>query len=71
MAAAVQVIGLSRWVLLVPGISSDATDPSKTAGAHHTFELVHTWLGTVLGETIGYALTATFTVLVAHAIAPR
>jgi hypothetical protein len=69
VAAAVQVIGLSRWVLLVPGISDDALDPSRTADAHHRFELVHTWLGTVLGETIGYALTATFTVLVVIALA--
>lgn len=49
--------------------------PAHTAAAHHTFELLHTWLGTVLGETIGYALTATFTVLVVIAItrtvAPR
>jgi hypothetical protein len=50
-AAAVQVIGLSRWVLLVPGISRDATDPAKTADAHHAFELAHTWLGTVSGST--------------------
>ena len=28
------------------------------------FELLHTWLGVALGETVGYALTATFTVLV-------
>jgi hypothetical protein len=75
VAAAVQAIGLSRWVLLVPSISHDATDPSRTAGAHHSFELVHTWLGTILGETIGYALTAAFTVLitlgVTRAVAPR
>ena len=75
VAAVVQVIGLSRWVLLVPSISSNATDPSRTADAHHSFELVHTWLGTILGETIGYALTAAFTVLitmaVTRAIAPR
>ena len=74
-AAAVQVIGLSRWVLLIPGVSADATVPAETADAHRTFELLHTWLGTVLGETIGYALTATFTVLVVIAtsgsIAPR
>ena len=73
--ATVQVIGLSRWVLLVPGISDDATDPARTADAYRRFELFHTWLGTVLGETIGYALTATFTVLVAYALtrglAPR
>jgi hypothetical protein len=74
-AATVQVIGLSRWVQFVPGISHDATVPSRTADAHLAFELLHTWLGTVIGKTIGYALTATFTILVAFAlttgIAPR
>jgi len=74
-AATVQVIGLSRWVLLVPRVSDDALDPTHTADAHHTFELLHTWLGKALGETVGYALTATFTVLVVMAvtrtIAPR
>ena len=62
-------------MLLVPGISADATDPGRTADAYRRFELFHTWLGTILGETIGYALTATFTVLVAYALtrglAPR
>jgi hypothetical protein len=74
-AATVQVIGLSRWVLLIPRVSDDATDPSRVADAHHTFEQLHTWLGQALGETVGYALTATFTVLVvigvARSIAPR
>lgn len=74
-AAAVQVIGLSRWVLFVPRISDDATIPAHTADAHHTFELLHTWLGTILGETIGYGLTAAFTAVVVtaitRAIAPR
>ena len=32
-AATVQVIGLSRWVLLVPGISDDALDPAQRADA--------------------------------------
>ena len=54
-----QVIGLSRWVLFVPGLSEDGG-----ADARRTFELQHTWLGVALGETVGYALTATFTVLV-------
>jgi hypothetical protein len=62
-AAVVQVIGLSRWVLLVPHVDAD------------TFETLHTWLGEVLGETIGYVLTAAFTVVVVssitHWIAPR
>ena len=67
-AATVQVIGLSRWVLLVPGISDDATVPALTADAHQTFEQLHFWLGTIVGETIGYTLTATFTVLVVVAL---
>jgi hypothetical protein len=74
-AAVVQVIGLSRWVLLIPRISDDALVPSRAADAERTFELLHTWLGRALGETVGYALTATFTVLVVigvtRAIAPR
>ncbi len=70
-AAAVQVIGLSRWALLVPGISDDATVAGKTADAYDRFDTLHTWLGTAIGETIGYALTATFTVLVARAVTRR
>ena len=70
-AAVVQVIGLSRWVVLVPRISDDSLVPGRTASAEHTFGLVHTWLGTVLGETIGYALTATFTVLVVIAVTQK
>jgi len=66
--AVVQVIGLSRWFLLVPGLSDDALVPAKTTTAHHTFELLHRWLGQVIGETVGYALTATFTVLVVMGI---
>jgi Domain of unknown function (DUF4386) len=68
-AAVVQVIGLSRWVLFVPGISDDATAPGHAADAHRTSERLHTWPGEFLGETIGYALTATFTILVAAAVA--
>jgi hypothetical protein len=67
-AAAVQVIGLQRWVTLVPGLSQDALDPARRAVAEERFELLHTLLGKVLGETFGYALTATFTVLVVVAL---
>lgn len=67
-AATVQVVGLQRWVTLVPGISDDALDPALRAGAEDRFELWHIVLGKVIGETVGYALTATFTVLVAIAL---
>lgn len=67
-AATVQVIGLQRWVTLVPSISQDALDPARRADAEERFELLHTILGKVVGETFGYALTATFTVLVVVAL---
>jgi hypothetical protein len=70
-AAVVQVVGLSRWFLFVPGLSADALVPAKAADARHTFELLHTWLGEIIGETVGYALTATFTILVVRAFASR
>lgn len=67
-AATVQVIGLQRWVTLVPAISNDALDPSTRAAAENRFELLHTILGKVIGETFGYALTAAFTLLVVVAL---
>jgi hypothetical protein len=67
-AATVQVIGLQRWATLVPGLSHDALDPARRADAEERFELLHTVLGKVIGETLGYALTATFTVLVVIAL---
>ena len=70
-----QVAGLSRWVLFVPGLSDDALVPARSQDAYHRFQVLHTWLGQVIGETIGYALTAVFTVLVVRAVtravAPR
>jgi hypothetical protein len=55
-AAVVQVIGLARWPLLVPGYAADGdTSAFRTAGDV---------LGTAIGETAGYALTAAWTALV-------
>ena len=67
-AATVQVIGLQRWATLVPGVSDDALDPARRADAEERFELLHTVLGKIIGETFGYALTATFTVLAVVAL---
>jgi hypothetical protein len=67
-AATVQVIGLQRWVTLVPAISEDALDPATRADAEDRFDMLHLVLGKVIGETIGYALTGTFTVLVVVAL---
>jgi hypothetical protein len=67
-AAAVQVVGLQRWLTVVPGLSSVAIDPARRTWAAHRFNLWHAMLGKVIGETLGYALTATFTVLVVVAL---
>ena len=60
-AAVVQVIGLLRWPLIVPFLADrDDTD---------AFETVHEVFGTIIGETLGYALTATWTILIIRGLA--
>ena len=72
-AAIVQVVGLLRWPILVPGYASDAasSNPSVASDARDTFTTVSDILGTTIGETIGYLLTATWTVLVVVALGRR
>ena len=60
VAAAVQVIGLLRWPLVVPFLAGATPDPA----AAETFDTLNLVLGTIIGETVGYALTAAWTVLV-------
>ena len=55
-AAVVQVIGLLRWPILVPGYAAD--------GNRDAFRTASDILGTAIGETVGYLLTATWTALV-------
>ena len=69
-AAVVQVIGLSRWPLLVPGFAADATstDPATAAQARDAFETAHRVLGNIIGESFGYLFTAAWTLLVLVAL---
>ena len=69
-AAVVQVVGLLRWPLLVPGYASDAasSDPGIASSARDSFTTASDILGTGIGETLGYALTAAWTVLVVVAL---
>jgi hypothetical protein len=67
-AATVQVVGLQRWLTLVPALSRDALDPARQATTTERFAFWHALLGEAIGETLGYALTATFTVLVVIAL---
>jgi hypothetical protein len=72
-AAVVQVIGLSRWPILVPGYASDAAgaDPGVAAAARDAFQTASDILGTAIGETLGYLFTAVWTVLVIVALGRR
>lgn len=69
-AAVVQVIGLSRWPLLVRGFASDAinANAATAAAAADNFHTTSTILGTVIGETFGYLLTAAWTLLVVRSL---
>jgi hypothetical protein len=72
-AAVVQVVGLLRWPILVPGYASDAVsgNPAVAAAARDSFTTASDILGTAIGETVGYLLTATWTVLVIVALGRR
>ena len=72
-AAVVQVVGLLRWPLLVPGYASDAasSDAGVAAAARDSFTTASNILGTAVGETLGYLLTAAWTVLVIVALGRR
>ena len=69
-AAVVQVVGLLRWPLLVPGFAADASspDPATAAAARDSFLLAHRILGNLIGETLGYLFTAAWTLLVLVAL---
>ena len=74
-AGVVQVIGLMRWPLLVPHLADVVTDPTATAVAKadaiDTFRTIHTYLGGLVGEAFGYALTAVWTAAMVRGLAHR
>jgi hypothetical protein len=69
-AAVVQVVGLLRWPILVPGYAADAASSNVgvASSARDSFTTVSDILGTGIGETLGYLLTAAWTVLVVVAL---
>jgi Domain of unknown function (DUF4386) len=72
-AAVVQVVGLLRWPILVPGYAADAASRSAdvAAAGRDSFVTASDILGTAIGETLGYLLTATWTALVIVALGRR
>ncbi|GAA1869919.1 hypothetical protein [Myceligenerans crystallogenes] len=64
-ASAVQVAGLLRWPLLVPSLAAAASAPGATAAevtaAADRFALLNLVAGQLVGESLGYVLTAGWT----------
>lgn len=72
LAGLVQVLGLLRWVYLVPVLARmnddpDASEATRTA-VGVTFRAFHQYLGVGVGEHLGYLLTGAWTGLVGIAI---
>jgi hypothetical protein len=73
LAGLVQVLGLLRWVYLVPELarthaSPDADEATKAA-ALVTFRAFHQYLGVGVGEHLGYLLTGAWTIFAGIAVA--
>jgi hypothetical protein len=67
LAGLVQVMGLYRWVFLVPGLAARFTDPAADPAARESaavvFEAAHQYLGVAVGEHLGYLFTGTWSIL--------
>ena len=70
-AAVVQVVGLSRWLLVIPTVAWQAAHPSREAHAVDVYERAGFWMGEVIGESFGYLLTGVWTLLVLRSLARR
>jgi hypothetical protein len=72
LAGLVQVLGLLRWVYLVPALARTYEDAeageATRAAAGVTFRAFHQYLGVGVGEHLGYLLTGAWTGLVGIAV---
>lgn len=72
LAGLVQVLGLLRWVYLVPSLARAHADPDADEATRSavaiTFRAFHQYLGVGVGEHLGYALTGAWTFLIGVAL---
>jgi len=64
-----QIIGLLRWVFVVPVLAhqyTTATDDATKAAASSGFQLIHQFGGVLLGEHLGQLFTIVWTVLMSY-----
>jgi hypothetical protein len=72
LAGLVQMLGLLRWVYLVPSLARAHTDPALGSGDREAtvavFRAMHQYLGVGVGEHLGYLFTGLWSVLTGVAI---
>lgn len=72
LAGLVQILGLLRWVYLVPAIARMNADPLIDRGQRDAniavFQAMHQYLGVGVGEHLGYLLTGMWSALTGIAI---
>jgi hypothetical protein len=75
LAGLVQMLGLLRWVYLVPSLARANSDPALERGERQAtvavFRAMHQYLGVGVGEHLGYLLTGIWSVLTGVAIVGR
>jgi hypothetical protein len=67
----VQIIGLLRWVFVVPVLATEfvnTSDPATKEAILISFRVIHQFGGVLLGEHIGQLFTIVWTVLIAAAL---
>ena len=72
LAGLVQMLGLLRWVYLVPRLARDHANPRASPAQREAtaaiFRAFHQYLGVGVGEHLGYLLTGLWSILVGIAI---
>jgi hypothetical protein len=75
LAGLVQMLGLLRWVYLVPSLARTNADPGLESGQREAavavFRAMHQYLGVGVGEHLGYLFTGLWSVLIGVAIVGR
>jgi hypothetical protein len=75
LAGLVQMLGLLRWVYLVPSLARTYADPSVESGQREAsvavFRAMHQYLGVGVGEHLGYLFTGIWSALTGVAIVGR
>ena len=75
LAGLVQMLGLLRWVYLVPSLARTHADPSlgdvERDASVAVFRAMHQYLGVGVGEHLGYLFTGIWSVLTGVAIVGR